>query len=275
VEYQDFRQRISDYMLKAVKEAKLHTRWLNPNQEYEEAVRYFVEKVLQPNPRSRFLNALAPLARLVAYFGHFNSLSQTLLKLTTPGFPDIYQGNELWDFSLVDPDNRRAVDYDHRRSLLKELMNSKGKRTGQRQLIQDLVKGWPDGRIKLFVIQRTLRFRRQHPDLFAGGYVPLETSGAAAQHLCAYLRQNQAGEQFLVIVPRLAATLTERTECTPVGEDIWGDTQILLPDTERGRSYSNLFTGAKCSGVNRGGKATLAAAELLADFPLALLTTAS
>lgn len=277
-EYQLFRQRMSDYMLKAAKEAKVYTSWLNPYQEYEEAIRRFVDRALQPSTRNRFLINLAALARQVAYYGHLNSLGQTLLKLTAPGLPDIYQGNELWDFSLVDPDNRRAVDYGRRRALLKEVRAAERRKgSGRVKFAQELVQNWQDGRIKLFVTQRTLRFRREHYDLFThGDYVALETVGSRAQHLCAYLRQNGQGEQALVVAPRLVATLTERGERPPVGEDIWGDTAIVLPAalaaSDGERSYSNLFTGERSYAVKRGGKQTLSVSELLGSFPVALLT---
>lgn len=250
----------------------------------------FVDRVLQPGARNRFLSDLAPLARLVATYGHFNSLGQTLLKLTAPGVPDIYQGNELWDFSLVDPDNRRPVDYARRGALLKGLLaaerrTSKNKSKGNVKFAQELEQSWHDGRIKLFVIQRTLRFRRQHNDLFMGSdYIPLEVVGERAQHLCAYLRQNAQGQQVVVVVPRLVATLTERAERPPVGAELWGNTAIVLPTEvlptetasteDRERSYSNLFTNERCYAVIRGDKQVLPMAEVLGNFPVALLTTA-
>ena len=128
----------------------------------------FVAKILDPSPRNNFLAAFIPVAEEIARLGAINSLTQTLLKLTAPGVPDIYQGNEIWDFSLVDPDNRRPVDYE-RRKMLADL------RTRQRE---DLLGNWPDGRIKLFLTQRLLHFRREHAEFFRrGSYVPLETSG--------------------------------------------------------------------------------------------------
>ena len=284
-EYQAFRQRISVYMLKAVKEAKVYTSWLNPYQEYEDALQRFIERVLQPSKRNRFLINLAPLARQIAYYGHFNSLAQTLLKLTAPGVPDIYQGNELWDFSLVDPDNRRPVDYARRAALLKGVKAAARRKTrGQIEYAQELVEHWPDGRIKLFVTQRTLRFRRDHYDLFTGSdYLPLEAAGARAQHLCAYLRQRAAGsgahqlaQQALVVVPRLVATLTAQSERPPLGVETWGETVVVLPavDEPGARAYCNLFTGEKVHSVLRDGKWVLPIAAVLGNFPVALLTPA-
>jgi (1->4)-alpha-D-glucan 1-alpha-D-glucosylmutase len=277
-DYQDFRKRISDYMLKAAKEAKVYTSWLNPYVEYEEALLHFVDRVLQPSSRNRFLIAFAPMARMIAYFGQFNSLAQTVLKLTAPGVPDLYQGNELWDFSLVDPDNRRPVDYAQRSTLLKKLQSA-GKRKGSDplRLAQSLVKQSHDGRIKLFVTHRTLCFRRDHYDLFTGSaYIPLEVMGEQARHLCAYLRQTEpnsgAGEQALVVVPRLVATLTGRAERPPTGPDVWGDTQLVLPAGNEGRTYHNLYTGESVTVTEQEGHITLPAAKLLAHFPVALLT---
>ncbi len=251
-EYQTFRQRIRDYMIKAAKEAKVYTSWLNPYQEYEEGLRRFVDRVLQPGPRNRFLNEMAPLARLVAYYGQFNSLAQTVLKLTVPGVPDIYQGNEVWDFSLVDPDNRRPVDYAHRATLLKELKAAtKRSNKGKIQFAQELVQKSTDGRIKLFVTQRALNFRRNHHELFADGtYTPLEVIGERASYLCAFLRQNGQGQQALVVVPRLVATLAERIERPPMGAELWGDTAIVMPTPSGGQDHLNVFTDERCKAIN-------------------------
>lgn len=275
-EYQTFRQRIIDYMLKAVKEAKVYTSWLNPYQEYEEALARFVDRVLQPTTRNRFLNHVAPLARLVAYFGHINSLAQTLLKLTSPGVPDIYQGNELWDFSLVDPDNRRPVDYARRAALLKEVRGAeKRKGSGKLRYTQELVEQWQDGRIKLFITQRALAFRAAHYDLFTyGSYLPLETGGERSQHLCAFLRHNDQGDQALVVVPRLVASLLERNERPPIGVEVWGDTWIKLPSGEPETlfsSYENIFTGERVEVGLHGKERILPVADLLGSFPVALL----
>lgn len=271
--YQEFRQRVGQYMLKAAKEAKVYTSWVNPYEEYEEALLHFVDRVLHPTTRNRFLINLAPLARRVAYYGHFNALAQTLLKLTVPGVPDIYQGNELWDFSLVDPDNRRAVNYDLRRTYLKEIKAAtKRKVKGKVRYAQELVQQWHDGRIKLFVTKHTLRFRRDHDDLFTNGaYIPLETTGAASQHLCAYLRQNAQGEQAIVVVPRLVATLTKQAERPPVGAEVWGDTAILLPADHAATSYENVFTGERITPAPRGKALALPVAAVLGNFPAALL----
>ncbi|HYQ92843.1 MAG TPA: malto-oligosyltrehalose synthase, partial [Candidatus Competibacteraceae bacterium] len=161
-----FRQRIENYMLKAVKEAKVHSSWVNPNPEYEGAIVAFIQALLKPG-KNRFLEDFLPDQRRIARLGLFNSLSQTLIKLTAPGVPDIYQGTELWDFSLVDPDNRRPVDYERRRALLTELqtlVETAGDDLAGR--VRGLLDRMEDGRPKLYVNWRTLRMRREQSELF-------------------------------------------------------------------------------------------------------------
>src|SRR5690606_1046026 len=144
----------------------------SPDIPYEEGLRGFVDAVLQPGRRNRFFSAFAPLAQTVVYHGLFNALSQALLKLTAPGVPDIYQGNELWDFSLVDLDNRRPVDYAERRTILESIRRRAGRAPAK--LARELLASLPDGRIKLFVTAMTLSFRRDQPALFEqGDYLPL------------------------------------------------------------------------------------------------------
>ena len=149
-------------MAKALKEAKVNTSWIQPNEQWDAAMNEFVAKVLDPSPKNKFIPSFLPLAEEIARLGAINSLAQVVLKLTAPGVPDIYQGNEIWDFSLVDPDNRRPVDYAHRRKLLDSLDGVTP---------EELLQNWADGRIKLFVTQRLLRFRRDHPALFQQGNI--------------------------------------------------------------------------------------------------------
>jgi (1->4)-alpha-D-glucan 1-alpha-D-glucosylmutase len=155
----EFVERIQAYMVKAIREAKVNTSWLNPNTNYDEAVRAFVAAILEDTPGNRFLADFRSVQALVAHWGAFNSLSQTLLKLASPGVPDVYQGSEIWDFSLVDPDNRRAVDYDLRAWWLGELIDPHSSRA---DLARELVDSKADGRIKLYLTYRALRFRRDH-----------------------------------------------------------------------------------------------------------------
>src|SRR6266849_6397822 len=172
--------RIQAYMAKALHEAKLNTSWIQPNEAWDAAMRDFIGKTLGSPPRNKFLPGFLPVAQEIARLGAINSLTQTLLKLTLPGVPDIYQGNEIWDYSLVDPDNRRPVDYNRRREMLDALLAATP---------NELIRNWPDGRIKMFLTQRVLQFRREHVDLFQRGeYLPLAVNGTLAESCVSFAR---------------------------------------------------------------------------------------
>lgn len=267
--YATFKQRMQAYLHKATKEAKVRTSWINPNQAYDDALREFVSVVLDD---FLFLEDFHELRNKIAQYGMYNSLAQTLLKLTAPGVPDIYQGTELWDFSLVDPDNRRPVDYDHRRQLLCALQeHTNAPDQNFVALARDLLTSWVDGRIKLYLTHRILNYRRQHPALFqAGTYIPLESVGAQQKHVCAFARQ-QGRYLFLVVVPRLLTTLIPDPRVLPVGAQIWHDTSLQLPADNTVENYHNLFTGESLTVAHQGGQRALALAEVLANFPVALL----
>lgn len=251
--FAQFKQRIAAYMQKAINEAKVHTSWVNPNETYDKAVKAFVERILD---NQRFIEATADLRQKIAFYGQFNSLSQTLLKLTAPGFPDIYQGSELWDFSLVDPDNRRPVDYQLRRSSLEQIKNA-----DRFALTQELLQNSHDGRIKLFIIFAVLNYRRDHANLFdEGNYVPFEARGEKSAHVCAFSRTS--GNQTLIVaVPRLLVGLTNGEMQPPVG-DVWGDTVLFVPEGQ----YRNVLTGKE---ISVGGE--LALRDVFARFPVAML----
>src|SRR5262249_31746479 len=153
----EYIERMQSYMTKALNEAKINTSWVQPNEAWLSATRDFVAKLLEATPKNKFLPSFLPIVGDIARLGAINSLSQILLKLTSPGVPDIYQGNEIWDFSLVDPDNRRPVDFKLRRAMLETLTKVQP---------QELMASWPDGRIKMFLTSRLLRFLRDHPVLF-------------------------------------------------------------------------------------------------------------
>ncbi|MBI3455418.1 MAG: malto-oligosyltrehalose synthase [Candidatus Rokubacteria bacterium] len=265
-----FTTRIQAYMLKAAKEAKVHTSWINPNEAYDEAIRVFVARVLAAGPANRFLADFAAFHRPIARIGMLNSLAQTLLKMTAPGVPDFYQGTELWDFGLVDPDNRRPVDFAARAARLAELRAriGSGDRAG---LARDLVEQWEDGRIKLYTIHRALACRRAAPDLFRlGEYVPLLAGGPGAAHVCAFARR-RATRAVLVVVPRLLGRLTGKGARLPLGRDVWGDTSVALPGEIPGGAYTHVFTGAAVRTGVREGTVALPVGEALAEFPVALL----
>ncbi|OLC00819.1 MAG: malto-oligosyltrehalose synthase [Candidatus Rokubacteria bacterium 13_1_40CM_68_15] len=257
-------ERLRQYALKAMHEAKLHTSWINPHPKYDEAVTAFVDAILESRRSREFLRDLAPFAARVAWFGTLNSLAQTLIKITAPGVPDFYQGSELWDLSLVDPDNRRPVDWALRERLLDGLATQSRLRLERGGLARDLVKWWEDGRVKLYVIREALAARRGHATLFQrGDYAPLEASGGLADHVCAFARV-APDDAAIVVVPRFLAR--RGVETPPLGPSYWEDTRVAMGAGLTGR-FNNVFTGATVS-VNDG---ELPVADALADFPVALL----
>ncbi len=272
----EFVKRIQDYLLKALREAKVHTSWINPISEYDDAILEFVDRILDPEANRAFLDDFRAFQQRVSHYGLFNSLSQTLLKLAAPGVPDTYQGTELWDFSLVDPDNRRPVDYDGRRRMLRELQSAaEAAGLDLRKLARGLVAAKEDGRIKLFITYRSLQCRRDHPGLFtAGDYIPLAAEGSKAVHLFAFARR--AGDaRTLVAVPRLPVSLVPDLAQPPLGPAVWEDTRLILTGLDLGGRWRNVFTGEVLAPDDRDGQSSLAAADLFANFPVALLVAES
>nr|MBS0021805.1 malto-oligosyltrehalose synthase [Gammaproteobacteria bacterium] len=265
-------ERVDAYMLKAVREAKVETSWMNPNAEYEQALANFVAALLDTGRANPFLMDFLPLVRKVARWGLYNSLSQVLLKLTSPGVPDIYQGNELWDFSLVDPDNRRPVDYPQRRELLGQLQALTADPKGRAERVQGLLDTLDDGRAKLFLTWQALLLRASRPLLFEKGeYLPLTPEGAKGEHICAFARLFER-ELLIAIAPRWFATLMSDPEEKPLGEAVWGDTCIGVPPECNGRPLENVFTGELVSlddTAETGPRLYVSAA--LAHFPVGLL----
>jgi (1->4)-alpha-D-glucan 1-alpha-D-glucosylmutase len=255
-----FRDRVCAYMTKAQREAKLHSSWTSPNPDYEQATQRFVERVLDPRFGRRFLERFLPAARDIAAFGAMNSLAQTVLKLTVPGVPDIYQGTEMWDLSLVDPDNRRPVDYDLRRRLLAAL------KTGNAPDPAALMESWRDGRIKLYLTWKLLALRRARPDLFlSGSYLPLEVEGEKAGHVLAFLRRCGA-ETLLVVVPRLVFSLLRGEARPPLRPEVWGDTALRLPADLPDAGFRDALTGRDLAPEVGDGRLPIGA--LLSDFML-------
>jgi (1->4)-alpha-D-glucan 1-alpha-D-glucosylmutase len=256
------RQRLTAYMGKAVREAKVHTSWVNPNEPYERAVERFIAALLANPERNPFLKDFVPFCRRVIHAGARSSLSQTLLKITSPGVPDIYQGNELLDLSLVDPDNRRPVDYGVRRATLESLRaawEQGGHRAG---LARGLTASVEDGRAKLHVTWRALDLRRRRPELFAhGDYRPLKAAGSHADHVVAFARA-AAADLAVVVAPRLWWRL-EAGRSGLSAHELWGDTVLELPPAWTGRALENLLTGERVERFDL--------AHLLASFPVALL----
>jgi (1->4)-alpha-D-glucan 1-alpha-D-glucosylmutase len=243
----EYIQRVQGYLVKALHEGKVNSSWIDPNQAWDTAATEFVAAIVDPKTGARFLEIFLPLAQRVAELGAINSLAQLVLKMTAPGVPDFYQGNEVWDFSLVDPDNRRPVDYAHRQRLLAEL--------GDQPDAAELLASWKDGRIKLFVTRQVLRYRREHPEIFAAGtYEAVSATGEFAGCTIAFERRSEAG-RLLVVVPRLSS----RVGFPPIGEK-WGDTALAA-----GGRWRNLFTGETVSGEQ------LRLSEVLRQFPVAVL----
>jgi (1->4)-alpha-D-glucan 1-alpha-D-glucosylmutase len=271
-EYAEFVRRIQAYMEKATHEAKVHTSWINPNADYDQALRQFIGRILDPAVSSEFLEDIRAFQRRISRYGFFNSLSQCLLKITAPGAPDTYQGTELWDFSLVDPDNRRPVDYEKRRRLLAELLERSCQPKGRGELVVELANSMADGRIKLYVTALALRCRRAHPGLFSvGSYSAVEpVGGGQAEHLFSLIRRH-LDRAALVAAPRLVAKLMPDPTGLPHGRKIWGETMLPLPEELADRMWYSLFTGEKLTAVPHQGRPALPAALVFARFPVALL----
>lgn len=270
-ERDSFLKRVQSYMNKAIREAKVHSSWVNPYLEYEEAVNRFIETILDQSTDNPFLTDFLPFQQQVAHYAIVTSLAQALIKITAPGVPDFYQGTELWDFSLVDPDNRRLVDYSQRETFLRELDEALSRGTEQRTLVRDLLSHRTDGRIKQYVIATALRQRRDHLQLFQEGeYVPLEGHGPKHEHLCAFTRLHE-DLAVVVIVPRLVSGLNADAMTLPVGPGVWGDTSIAVPSWRDGSSYRNLFTGDILQSHESTGRQVLPVGEVLKECPIALL----
>jgi (1->4)-alpha-D-glucan 1-alpha-D-glucosylmutase len=271
---ENFRGRIRAYMEKAIREAGTHTSWTNQNEEYEEAVAHFVDALLTPSENDLFLQEFLSFGRKIARLGALNSLSQTLLKLTVPGVPDVYQGNELWDFSLVDPDNRRPVDYEMRARLLTDLekMASGGDLSeGVASMLED--GEWQDGGPKLYLTWRALELRREKPNLFEGGeYVPLEVSGEWEGHMVAFARVSR-GDVAVVVAPRLVAPLADDTGALRLRPEALSDTRIELPGSLSGTGLVNALTGEPVPVEEQDGASFVPAGPLLRHFPVSLLAT--
>ncbi|SOD40019.1 malto-oligosyltrehalose synthase [Nitrosovibrio sp. Nv4] len=260
--------RVTAYMLKAGREAKVNSSWINPNREYEEATQDFVRTLLSPQSVNLFLRDFLPFQQRIAWLGAFNSLSQLLLKLTSPGVPDIYQGNEVWDFSLVDPDNRRRVDYRERCAALRAIRSMD---EGASTCAQRLMENMRDGRIKLYLTWKALIFRRECEQLFRDGdYVPLKAHGRRAEHVCAFARHH-GNETLLVVVPRLFDKLIREHGQFPVGEALWAGTWLELPPDSLHEKWTNVLTGETFTGQRPREERGLELAQIFRTFPYALL----
>jgi len=276
-------ERVEAYMVKAAREAKTHTSWTHENREYEDTLKAFVRNLLRPagNGHSRFLSEANQLVARIARPGFWNSLSRTLIQYTAPGTPDLYQGDELWNFALVDPDNRRPIDYERRRQLLDEVITGiEGPDESRREFLRLLVTQPEDGRVKLHVIRCALAARRDYPRVFAAGqYLPLAVDGPAREHVVAFARAAHphrepaengglAEQAAIVVVPRLTARLSSAPFVAPIGDAVWADTVLQLPEPLQNRDWTCVLTRESVSAT--GGK-SFALAQVLRLFPAALL----
>jgi len=268
-DWKTYTERIEQYTLKAAREAKEHTSWANTNSEYESALIDFTRAILDRSAHNRFLADLEEFAHRIARIGTFNSFSQTLLKLTSPGVPDIYQGNELLEFNLVDPDNRRPVDYGRRRELLATLKRQTASNHELPTRVRELISAPDSNAAKQYLTWKTLTFRRQQPDLFhRGSYIPLLAAGEKSEHVVAFARQHE-GRSIIVAVPRLSGRLMGETQDSVCEEAIWRDTTLEIT-SDGVACYHNLFTG-ECLPLQPGVAPRIPLSELFRNFPVAIL----
>ncbi len=304
-----FRDRLVAYMTKALRESKVHTSWLSPDDEYERAVLHFVDAILDRQRPNHFLQSFEPFQARVAELGIYNSLAQVVIKITAPGIPDFYQGTEFWDLNLVDPDNRRPVDYDVRRETLAALPPSHLRRFGEPRpsspdtpasgageddaaeatLADELLAHRADGRIKMFVTTRALEARAVFRDLYEeGDYIPLETIGARRDCLFAFARAAAAprtGSQTsatmaITCVPRMIGSLIPDVAAPPLGPHVWADARVVLAPLTNvtgvasTRVFRDVFTGATITPERTVDGLTIAAATLFERFPVSVLVPA-
>jgi (1->4)-alpha-D-glucan 1-alpha-D-glucosylmutase len=261
-ELTEFSDRLKAYAIKAVREAKVYTAWLRPDSDYEEGYLAFIDAIFAAPETNPFLREFKPFQHQIAEYGILNSLSQVLLKNTAPGVPDLYQGDELWDLSLVDPDNRRPVDYDRRQTALSHIREQIDRDI--LALIAELFATRTDGNIKLFLTFQLLQARKTHRELFQqGDYLPLEVTGELKEHVIAFGRQFE-GKVAIAIAPRFFVGLVPLGEL-PLGRDIWQDTTIRLPPSAP-TNWTNIITAQPL----KHSASMLSVGEALAHFPVAL-----
>jgi len=227
-----------------------------------------VREVLDHGQSADFLNDFVAFQKPIAVAGMLNSLAQTLLKMTAPGVADFYQGTELWDLSLVDPDNRRPVDFSKRRSLLEEL--KRGESGDWAGMVYDLLSHWQDGRVKLYLIQKILNFRREHGELFqTGDYLPLYADGKFRGHVCAFARRLGA-RWVIAAAPRLMRRLVGSSSL-PLGDSVWQQERLGLPAGAPAKWHNTLTGEGLRTLPTKAGRSALLLREIFASFPVALL----
>ena len=269
---ENYVERIRQYAFKALSEAKVNLSWINPDPEYMKAVHEFITAILMPGARGKespFVASLSSLLPQLQLFGAVNSLAQVVLKIAVPGIPDFYQGNELWELNLVDPDNRRSVDY-HQRSVYLDGLLELTEREGPAAVCREVLSNLADGRAKLWTTQRALQLRtREHAIFRHGEYTALELAGDHKENAIAFLRRDQSSERsVLAVLPRFSYTLMRGKPELPLGP-AWGSDQLRVP-VSSGTRYTNVFTGESLSVAEQQ---TLPLSAILATFPVALLVS--
>jgi (1->4)-alpha-D-glucan 1-alpha-D-glucosylmutase len=266
-EIPEFKARLQAYTIKAAREAKVHTGWIAPNHEHENALTTFTEAILHESDHNEFLKDFLKIQTRLAYYGALNSLSQVLLKIASPGVPDFYQGTELWDLSLVDPDNRRPVDFHQRAQLLLDL-KMKAKKTPE-SLIQELLRNWQDGAIKLYTTYKALNFRKAHPELFLrGDYIPIMTRGPKSRQVIAFARRR--GNSWAVVVVARFFTKILPAEDISFDQAVWQESFLSLPH-DAPKEWVNIFTGETIKSIPHKQSRSLDLANLFQNLPVALL----
>jgi len=269
-EVPNFRRRLQDYIIKATRDAMVHTKWTVPNVSHEKALVDFVEAITDESGNNEFLKDFLRFQRDVAYWGALNGLAQVLIKIGFPGVPELYQGSELWDLRLVDPDNRGPVDFSQRMRMAEELRK---KRQCTFQCFRDLLEHWEDGRIKLYIVLKALSFRVANAELFLNGdYLPIEPSGNQKESVCAFARRWKRS-WCLIAVPRLLTRLISPGQ-PPLGDNVWGKSTIALPKSSP-KQWLNIFTREKITASPSGLSRVLHLRDIFQNFPVALLAAGS
>ncbi|MEJ8804021.1 malto-oligosyltrehalose synthase [Pontibacter sp. H249] len=254
-------ERLQEYLEKALREAKVNTDWANPNEDYENAVKDLVHQLLQED--QEFKQSFMPFYKKVAHFGWIYALCQTLLKITCPGVPDIYQGTELWDLSLVDPDNRRPVDYRLRQHYLLNIRQKENQNT--QELHRELLQHWENGQIKLYLVYKALNARLRFQKLFSeGDYIPLTVTGKHKAHVLAFARHYK--ESWALVAVPLQLTKLVSEDNLPLGSEVWEDTAVALPEKAPGQ-WDFVFGKGSWQ-----GSGSMPLAEVINSFPVAFLT---
>lgn len=254
-------RRVQEHLTKATREAMVHTRWTRPNEQHEDALQNFAASVMSEENRE-FLSDFTEFQEKIAYYGMINGLSQALLKITAPGVADFYQGSELWDLHLVDPDNRGQIDFARRADALRAIVSAEsGSRT---EAIRDLLTNWQDGHIKLYLVWKALTFRRDNPDLFVNAdFIPLQCTGCRAENVVAFLRRTN-DSSILVAVPRWLSQLPQADR-----QFDWCDTRLIL--RANAGEWNSILTPRSLQAQECNGELCLMMSDLLGEFPVAFL----